>query len=87
MFFKSKSNLPLAEKAKVEFHMQQLAECIGFDRFKLPIQDYRALIELGQSGQTAAQITRVIGEHLFHDVSELNVDIEIEAVETCGGGG
>ena len=37
MLFTAKPNVTVGEKSRIEFHLQQLAECIGFDRFLLPV--------------------------------------------------
>ena len=87
MFFKPKANLPDAEKARVEFHLQQIAECIGFDRFKLPVLSMNSLQGLYESRQTPDQMVAFVGEHLSHDVSGLGLLIEPEQLEKCGGGG
>ena len=85
--FKVKPNLADGEKAKVEFHFQQLAETIGYDRLKLGFQTVEQLTGLSESGMSPEQILIYVGEHLSHDVSDLHIEIEPQKVEQCGGGG
>ncbi len=85
--FKPKSNLPVAEKARIEFHLQQIAECIGFDRFQLPVLRAKPLLALSESGQNVRQLTDHIGQHLNHQVSGLKVSVFPQMVKKAGGGG
>ncbi len=84
-FFKSTPNLPDDEKARIEFHLQQIAECIGFDRLKLPVLSERSL--LSGELQTAEQIKNRVGEHLGHDVSSVKLQTFPMQPEKTGGGG
>lgn len=86
-FFKSKPNLPDGEKAKVEFHFQQLAECIGFDRLRLPVQSLSSMLELSRADDGVNRLVAFVGKHLSHDVSQLNVKVTPQELEKCGGGG
>lgn len=87
MFFKPKPNLPDSVRARIDFHFQQIAECIGFDRFRLPVLDAQQLVEQSQSGQSPLQLIQFVGEHLKHDTSGLQFGIVPGQVANCGGGG
>ena len=87
MFFKPKPNLPDAEKARLEFHLQQIAESIGFDRFQLPVLSRKTLFGLHESKQTAEQMIRFVGNHLAHDVSGIRLELVPKPGGNCGGGG
>jgi hypothetical protein len=87
-FFKLTPNLPDDEKARIEFHLQQIAEGIGFDRFQLPVRDAESLMGSSQSEyRTPDQIKGLVGDHLGHDVSGLSIQTVLLPPEKCGGGG
>lgn len=86
-FFKTSANLPDGEKAKVEFHFQQLAECIGWDRLRLPVQSLNSMLDVVRSDDGINQLVAFAGNHLSHDTSQLNVKIAPQQLEKCGGGG
>ena len=87
MFFKSKPNLPDSDRVRIEFHLQQISECIGADRFQLPILGKSTLLGLPESGQSPEQIVHFAGKHLSHDVNELRVQVVPQVLEKAGGGG
>lgn len=84
-FFKPKPAIGDHEKARVEFHLQEIAESIGFDRFRLPIVRRHELMDL--QGKTPEQIIGFAGQHLSHDIAGLQVQVAIQPAEKCGGGG
>ena len=86
-FFQSKPNLPAADKAKVEFRLQQIADCIGFDRFQLPVQPLKDLLALADAENLVERAVAFAGKHLSHDVSGLRVVIAPQELEKWGGGG
>ena len=86
-FFKTSANLPDGEKAKVEFHFQQLAECIGWDRLQLPVQSLNSMLDIVRDDDGVNQLVAFAGNHLSHDTSQLNVKIAPQQLEKCGGGG
>ena len=86
-FLKLKPNLADGEKAKVEFHFQQIAESIGFDRLKLNVLGRETLLGLHESELSPEQMVNFIGEHLSNDVSGVNVAFDPKQPEKCGGGG
>ncbi len=90
-FFKSTPNLPSGEKARIEFYLQQIAECIGFERFKLPVLSEDQLLNgVGTQPpeiQSVDQIKNLVGKHLRHDVSELKLQTFPMQPQKVGGGG
>jgi len=86
-FFQSKPNLPAADKAKVEFRLQQIADCIGFDRFQLPVRSLTELVSLSETDNSVEGIVAFAGKHLSHDVNALQVIVAPQELEKCGGGG
>jgi hypothetical protein len=87
VFFKPKPNLPDAEKARIDFHFQQIAECIGFDRFRLPVLSRTTLLEPFESKQAPPQIIRFVGDHLGHDTAGLQFSVVPQQAASCSGGG
>ena len=77
--------MPDNEKARIEFHLQQIAECIGFDRFTLPVLSEYDL--LSENVATTEQLKCLVGEHLGHDVSGVKVQTFPMQPEKVGGGG
>ena len=86
-FFKSTPNLPVDEKARIEFHLQQIAQCIGFDRLKLPVLSEESVLLRNGVAQSADQVLSLVGEHLGHDVSDVSIQTVPLPPEKCGGGG
>ena len=84
-FVKSTPNLSDDEKARIEFHLQQIAECVGFDRLALPVLGENSL--LPEKPQTADQLMRLVGEHLGHDVSGVKIQTFPMQPGKIGGGG
>ncbi len=89
--FKPSPTLPDNERARIEFHLQQIAECIGFDRFRLPVLSVESLLYDDVSSQQAIrsldQLKQRIGEHLRHDVDKVKVQTIPMQPEKVGGGG
>lgn len=83
MFFKPKPNLPDGDKARIEFHFQQIASCIGAERVKLPVLSRDAF--LGKA--STQEIVDLVGQHLSHDVSAIQVNAVLQQAGQCGGGG
>ena len=86
-FFKSKPNVCNAEKARIEFHLQQIAECVGYERISLPVVELETLVELAHTSRSPEPILGFIGKHLSHDVSEIKVVTDPQELKKCGGGG
>ena len=88
MLFTAKPNVTVGEKSRIEFYLQQLAECIGFDRFLLPVLSRQQLMGLVEEDQrTPEQIVGILGEHLNHDVGEIRVQLDPQQAADCSGGG
>ncbi len=86
MFFKPKPNLPDGEKARIEFHLQHIAETIGMERLTLPVLSRDTL--LGWVGsKTPQEMIGLIGQHLKHDVSGVGFQLDPQQLQQCGGGG
>ena len=88
-FFQSAPNLPCDEKARIEFHLQQISECIGFERLKLPVLNEDQLSHEGgrAEARSADQVMAAVGEHLNHDVSEIKLQTLPMPSQKSGGGG
>ena len=86
-FFKPKPSLPDHEKARVEYHLQQLAECIGFDLMRADMLIPEQAFASAPSDLNAETILKALGEHLHYDVQPVTVLNQPKPVEKCGGGG
>lgn len=86
-FFSTAPNLPNEEKARLEFHFQQLAECVGVERFQLPVLKSSALAQNNSGLDAIKGIASIVGEHLDWKTEELTIDVEPKPAEQCGGGG
>ena len=87
MFFAAKPNVTVGEKSRIEFYLQQLAETIGFERFRLPVLSRNTLLGLIQSEQNNEQIVAFLGEHLSHAIDAIRVQIDPQQAANCGSGG
>lgn len=85
VFFKSKPAIDQHDKARIEFHLQEIGESIGFERYRLPVLRRHQLLDF--QGKTPEQIVAAVGSHLSHNVAGLQVQVAIEPTEKCGGGG
>ena len=88
--FKSKPSLADGEKARIEFHLQQIAESITADRLKLkvlPEEDILAGDSAGSALTDVETLTKRIGQHLSHDVANIAILEQPKELEKCGGGG
>ena len=86
-FFKLAPNLPDDEKARIEFHLQQIAECIGLERLTKPVANESSLLYKTGVLQTTDQIMNLAGRHLGHDVGGITIETVYLPPETTGGGG
>ena len=87
MFSTPKANLADIEKSRIEFHLQQIAECIGFERFTLPVWRQPSLLELCKSNRDPQHMVEIMGAHLAHDVDGVQVRVVPQQSESrCGGG-
>lgn len=88
--FKSKPSLADGEKARIEFHLQQIAESITADRLKLEVlseEDVLASDTEGSALSDLESLTKKIGQHLSHDVANISVLQQPQELEKCGSGG
>jgi len=84
-FFKTKPTIATGEKARLEFELQKLSEFVGSERFKLPV------LSLAQWQNTTikplADTLATVGKHLQHASGSINLVVQPENLESCGGGG
>ncbi len=86
-FFRSEPNVPDGEKARIEFHLQQIADAIGAQRLQLPFVSLAKLNGLCESDKSLSQIAEFAGDHLSYDIGGLAIEVVPEQLEKCGGGG
>ncbi len=83
--FKTKPTIATGEKARLEFELQKLAECLGDERFSLPVlslSQWQNMIN-----KPLADTLEAIGKHLQHPTGSIQVIVQPENLATCGGGG
>ena len=87
MLFSAKPCLPYFEQARIEFHLQQIAECIGADKMLLPVLQPET--SFAENGVTIPleQILKNLGKHLQYDVSSVGITSFAKELNVCGGGG
>ena len=86
-FFKSAPSVSAEEKPRIEFHLQQLVECLGADRFTLPVLGKDEVLGSSDAIRSDDQILNLVGKHLSHDVTGITIQSVPLAPEKCGGGG
>ena len=86
-FFKSGPSVSAEEKPRIEFHLQQLVECLGPDRFSLPVLSKEQVLGSSEAIHSADEVLNIAGKHLAHDVSGITIQSIPLAPEKCGGGG
>lgn len=84
VFLKAKPNVSDHEKARIEFHLQQIFDCVGFPMLQLDFVDPEVLLK---SPSTLTDLTQLVADHLSHDVTDLRISTLPQKVEKCGGGG
>ena len=88
--FKSKPSLTDGEKARIELHLQQIAESIGADRLRLDVLTEEQLLYRDAESSTLEDVKSLavkIGQHLSHDVGNIAIREQPQTLEKCGGGG
>ena len=88
--FKSKPSLADGEKARIEFHLQQIAESITADRLKLEVLTEEDILAGDSGGSALADVdslTKKLGQHLSHDVANISILQQPQELEKCGSGG
>jgi len=83
-FFGTKPNLSGNEKARIEFHLQQILDCVGIEPLRLPFVDPQRLLG---AGTDLPALSQTLADHLSHDIRELGIQVVPEPLEKCGGGG
>ena len=83
-FIGTKPNLSGNEKARIEFHLQQILNCVGLQPFQLPVIDPQTLLK---PDSTLQSLTQSFADHLSHDVAGLQLEMVPQQLEKCGGGG
>lgn len=88
-FFKTTPNLPDGERARIEFHLQQILECIGSDRCRQPVLSLEELLYDRNEGRNRSvdQLKLLLGSHLNHDVHDIQVQTMPMQLQKVGGGG
>ena len=87
LFFKSKPNLDDNKKAKVEFYLFQIAKALGWERCVAPIIPAAKLLDLAQQSDPVKALVSFVGEHLQHNVADLDVRVTPRLLATVSGGG
>lgn len=87
-FFQTKPNLPDGEKARIEFHFQQLADHLGIGQLLLPVVDEHDILTENGAARTPLQVKDFVGEHLGVDVSGFQVQVQppLPVKQASGGG-
>ncbi|MDG2012563.1 MAG: hypothetical protein P8J33_03605 [Pirellulaceae bacterium] len=86
-FFNSGPNLPGDEKARIEFQLQQIVDCIGQEKTQLPVLSTAALLGMGQASGSVKDIAAAIGQHLSYPAGEIKVQVIPELLKKVGSGG
>ncbi|EMI58404.1 hypothetical protein [Rhodopirellula sallentina] len=86
MFFQPKANLSDSAKSRIEFCLQQIAECVGFERLLLPVVSRKAIFDLYDAERDPQQVIAFVGRHLGHDVNEIQVRNALPQAQSAGGG-
>ena len=85
--FKTKPNLPTAERARIEFHFQQIVECLGVQRSQAPVHRLNDWLVLANANVNAEPILGWLGDRLCHDIDGLSCRVVPTSFEPSGGGG
>ncbi|PHQ36845.1 hypothetical protein [Rhodopirellula bahusiensis] len=86
MFFQPKANLPDSAKSRIEFCLQQIAECVGFERLLLPVVGRKTIFDLYEGERNPQHVIAFIGKHLGHDVNGIQVRNALPQAPSAGGG-
>jgi len=85
-FFKSEPNVSDGEKARIEFHLQQVAECVGFGRFQLPVLGMDLWRGMAGSGQGVQRIIDFVGRHLSYNTNGIAHEVVPQQIVKPDGG-
>lgn len=86
MFFQPKANLSDSAKSRIEFCLQQIAECVGFERLSLPVVSRNAIFDLYEAERNPQHVIAFVGKHLGHDVNGIQVRNALPQAQSAGGG-
>ena len=88
MFFKSNPNLPDGERARIEFHFQQLVDGLGIARLQMPVVNEDTILHETGTLRSPEQIKNFVIEHLNIQASNLKVQQQLALpVKPSSGGG
>ncbi len=82
--FGTKPNLSGNERARIEFHLQQILDCVGLEPFQFPSFDPQPFL---RPGSDLAGMSQALSDHLSHDIQQLHIEVVPQELEKCGGGG
>ena len=86
--FQTRPNLPDGEKARIEFHFQQLVEHLGNSRFLLPVASEDDILGPPSARRDIHDIRDYVGRHLNFDVNQIQIQHQPQLpVKKSGGGG
>jgi len=85
--FSSGPTLAADEKARVEYHIQQIIDCIGRDRTQLPILSTETLLGMNDHARSPHGIMELLGQHLLYPTGDVKVQVIPELLKKVGGGG
>ena len=83
-FLSAKPNLSGNDKARIEFHLQQILDCVGLPAAQLPVVQPQSWLTPDCDIQRLAKLS---ADHLSHDISDLRIEVSPQQLEKCGGGG
>ncbi|MEM1068764.1 MAG: hypothetical protein AAGI63_07700 [Planctomycetota bacterium] len=88
VFFRAKPNLSDTHKAQIEFYFQQVVECIGHERVRLPVLSLAAMMEPFEAEPNADSVIRFAGKHLNYDTTGIQSHVEPKSTgASCSSGG
>ncbi len=70
----------------MEFCLQQIAECVGFERLLLSVVSRKAIFDLYEVERDPQQVIAFVGKHLGHDVNGIQVRNALPQAPSAGGG-
>jgi len=82
--FGTKPNLSGNERARIEFHLQQILDCVGLEPFQLPFFDPGPFL---RPGSDLGAMSQALSDHLSHDIQQTHIEVVPQELEKCGGGG
>lgn len=85
IFFQSKPAVSTTDKARLEFRLQQISDCLGADKLLLPVLPIQNLIAPAQSG--LGNTLDAVAKHLGVDFSGFKIQESLDVVEQKSGGG